>query len=86
MRIIRILRRGVTREDFRPLKEFSQAEQRSGILLILATLFSVIMANSFFSEQYIDFWHNYIGIHGFGGHFTLSIEHWINDGLMTIFF
>lgn len=81
-----IFSRGVDKKSFRPHKEFSQAEQRSGILLIAVTIISVILANSRFADAYIHFWHSTIGIHGFGSSFTLSIEQWINDGLMTIFF
>lgn len=80
------LARFVRKEKFRPLNEFFQIEQRSGILLILVTIASLYLANSSFAEGYIEFWHSKIGIHGFGSHFTLTVEEWINDGLMTIFF
>ena len=80
------LARFVRKEKFRPLNEFFQIEQRSGILLILVTIASLYLANSSLAEGYMEFWHSKIGIHGFGSHFTLTIEEWINDGLMTIFF
>lgn len=59
-------------------KEFFQSEQAGGILLILATLVSLTLANSFLGQSYHHFWAT-----PFQGH---SIEHWVNDGLMTIFF
>lgn len=81
-----MLRKGKRAAVFRPHKEFSKAEQRSGILLLLAMIFSLILANSPFSELYMSFWHNTLGVQGFGESFSLSLEQWINDGLMTIFF
>lgn len=57
--------------------EFFEGE-KGGILLIVCTLISLLVANSSFNENYFDFWNYY-----FGG---LSIEHWVNDGLMAIFF
>lgn len=57
--------------------EFFEGE-KSGIVLIVCTVISLLIANSSFNESYFNFWH----IH-FGG---LSIEHWINEGLMAIFF
>jgi len=48
------------------------------LILIFVTILSIGLANSQFQKHYIDFWHFYLGGH--------SIVHWINDGLMTIFF
>ncbi|WP_248902850.1 Na+/H+ antiporter NhaA [Flavobacterium sp. K5-23] len=59
-------------------KEFFDSEKASGIILIGCTLVSLIIANSDFGVDYIHTWHYYLG--------GRSIEHWINDGLMTIFF
>jgi NhaA family Na+:H+ antiporter len=60
------------------LKRFFDSEKSSGVLILLCTLFSLSIANSFFGETYLDFWRRRI--------LGLSIEHWINDGLMAIFF
>lgn len=62
----------------RLLTEFLESEKASGIILIACTIVSLVLANSFFSESYAHFWEMKIGSH--------SLEHWINDGLMTIFF
>jgi NhaA family Na+:H+ antiporter len=59
-------------------KRFFDSEKSSGVLILLCTLFSLSIANSFFGETYLDFWRRRI--------LGLSIEHWINDGLMAIFF
>lgn len=58
--------------------EFFESEKASGIVLILGTLVSLLLANSVFQESYQSVWHYQLGHH--------SVEHWINDGLMTIFF
>lgn len=58
--------------------EFFESEKSSGIVLIICTLVSLFLANSVLQESYGNLWHYQIGDH--------SLEHWINDGLMTIFF
>lgn len=57
---------------------FFQSEKASGLLLLFVTIVSLILANSQIQIEYIAFWDTEIGHH--------SITHWINDGLMTIFF
>ena len=62
----------------RTFNQFFNSEKSSGILILVCTLVSMSIANSIFGEQYLNFWH--IEILG------LSIEHWVNDGLMAVFF
>ena len=57
---------------------FFQSEKASGLLLLFVTVVSLLLANSLIQTEYIAFWNTKIGHH--------SITHWINDGLMTIFF
>lgn len=59
-------------------KEFFDSEKAGGLVLIGCTILSLILANSNFGTGYHHFWQTQ-----FAGH---SIEHWVNDGLMTIFF
>jgi Na+:H+ antiporter, NhaA family len=66
--------------------EFLESEQSSGVLLILCTVVSIVIANSFFGKAYSDFWHTRIGFEVNGIALKYSLEHWINDGLMAIFF
>ena len=66
--------------------EFLESEQASGIILILCTITSIAISNSFFGKGYVDFWHTAIGMEFGGIALRYSIEHWINDGLMMIFF
>jgi len=58
--------------------EFFQSEKAGGLVLVFATVLSLLMANSVWQTDYISFWNIDLGGH--------SIVHWINDGLMTIFF
>jgi len=62
----------------RLFNEFFNSEKTGGLILIFVTLLSMGLANSALQTNYIGFWHFDIGGH--------SIVHWINDGLMTIFF
>jgi NhaA family Na+:H+ antiporter len=62
----------------RTFNDFFNSEKSSGIFLILCTLLSLSIANSTLGPAYVDFWH--INLAG------LSIEHWINDALMAVFF
>ena len=59
-------------------KQFVDAEKASGIVRICCTIISLVLANSSIGAGYMSVWHQSIG--------GLSLEHWINDGLMTIFF
>ncbi|MCG9790892.1 Na+/H+ antiporter NhaA [Flavobacterium algicola] len=59
-------------------KEFFDNEKSSGLVLIGCTIISLILANSIFGVQYHNTWLTKVG--------GESIEYWINDGLMTIFF
>jgi Na+:H+ antiporter, NhaA family len=67
--------------------EFFESERASGVILILCTITSIAIANSYFGKGYLDFWHTKVGIE-IGDTISLkySLEHWINDGLMAIFF
>jgi len=58
--------------------DFIESEKSGGLILIACTLISLVIANSNYGETYLNFWDIQ-----FSGH---SIEHWINDGLMSIFF
>lgn len=70
----------------RPLSTFLGIEAISGVFLLLCALVALIIANSPLGHDYHELLHKEVGFH-FGEHtFQLSLLHWINDGLMTIFF
>jgi NhaA family Na+:H+ antiporter len=77
---------GVKTKLTRLYLEFFNSEQSSGVVLILCTVFSLLMANSSFSTSYLDFWHTKIGFETENIFLKYSVEHWINDALMAIFF
>lgn len=66
--------------------EFFESEKASGIVLIFCTVISIIIANSDYGKTYLDFWHTKVGFETNGIALKYSIEHWVNDGLMAIFF
>lgn len=57
---------------------FFESEKAGGLLLLLCTAVSLLLANSVFGSIYLSFWHTSIS--------GQSLEYWINDGLMTVFF
>ena len=59
-------------------KEFFESEKIGGVILILCTITSLLIANSPMGEAYLGMWRTYVG--------GMSIEHWINDALMAVFF
>lgn len=59
-------------------KEFIESEKAGGLILVFVTIVSLVLANSPFQIGYIKLWD-----YDVAGH---SIVHWINDGLMAIFF
>lgn len=70
----------------KPFEKFEQVQSLSGILLLLATVVALIWANSPYADSYVDLWHYHIGIVTDDFQFTKTLHHWINDGLMAIFF
>lgn len=69
-----------------PLARFLRIEAAAGGLLLAATLTALLVANSPWSEQFLALWHVEVGLRLGRLEFTRSVQHWINDGLMTIFF
>lgn len=69
-----------------PVQEFMHQSAAGGVVLMLATIVALILANSPLRQAYDDLLHLYIGFTA--GSFTLklSLLHWINDGLMALFF
>lgn len=67
-------------------KQFIQTDASSGILLVMAAVLALVMANSFFSARYNDFLEFPVSITL--GTFAISkpLVLWVNDGLMAMFF
>jgi Na+:H+ antiporter, NhaA family len=70
----------------KPFKWFFKLEAASGLILLIAAIFALIISNSNLSEYYFLTLEKYlfIGINNLG--LKLTVHHWINDALMAIFF
>src|ERR687893_987890 len=70
----------------RPFQDFAHKQSSGGILLIAAAVVAIVWANSPLGESYAALWHTKLTIGV--GEFSLSkdLTHWINDGLMAMFF
>jgi NhaA family Na+:H+ antiporter len=67
-------------------RDFTNSEKAGGIILLFCTTISLIIANGAWGETYTHFWHSYANLSFSRVELNHSIEHWINDGLMAIFF
>ncbi|RPI66738.1 MAG: sodium:proton antiporter, partial [Ignavibacteriales bacterium] len=70
----------------KPFQAFFHAEASGGILLLICTVFALIWANTPFAETYFDLWHTELTLQIGTFILSYSLHHWINDGLMAIFF
>lgn len=71
----------------KPLQKFIQNEKAGGIVLGISVIIALILANSPFSNAYHHFFEHKIGIQFDGkSYLEYSLHHWINDGLMAVFF
>ena len=68
------------------LEKFINKEALSGIILFIATVAAVIVANSSWGQDYYDLWHLPLGINLGGHEISMSLTYWIDDGLMALFF
>jgi NhaA family Na+:H+ antiporter len=69
-----------------PLRDFLRTEAAGGALLVMASIAALIWANSPWQESYQRLWHAHLSLSLAGHHLDLDLQHWVNDGLMTIFF
>jgi NhaA family Na+:H+ antiporter len=69
-----------------PLKRFMHIEASSGIVLIVVTITALVLANSPLSERFLAFWKAPVGFRIGSFQMFHSLQHWINDGLMAVFF
>lgn len=73
----------------RPLREFLHVESSGSLLLLAATVIALLWVNlpvGGWAEGYDHFWHTPIGLEIGDWRIEESLQHWVNDGLMTIFF
>lgn len=65
---------------------FASWAPSTGVLLLLATLFAIAIANSAAGPAFAAFWHIPFGLSFGDAVFEMSLLHWVNDALLTIFF
>jgi NhaA family Na+:H+ antiporter len=70
----------------RTFTEFFESEKTGGLVLVVCTALSLLIANSAYGERYLQFWQGYLDLSFLSIQLNYSLEHWINDGLMTLFF
>jgi len=68
----------VKRKLSRTFKNFFDSEKSGGLLLVACTAVSLAVTNSAYGASYLDLWHARVA--------GLSVEHWVNDALMAVFF
>ena len=71
---------------FTPFEHFIHAQTTTGIILMFMTLLALILANTPLAEGYAHFFHTQIDFTVGSWKLSHSLHHWINDGLMAIFF
>ena len=70
----------------RPFARFLKIEAATGVLLAVAACAALILSNSPWSHRFLTFWEAPLGLRFGTLDFTRALRHWINDGLMTLFF
>ena len=70
----------------RPVREFLRVEAAGSLLLLLAAAVALVWANSPWAESYDALWHAHLTIDVGPLHLDESLQHWVNDALMVIFF
>jgi NhaA family Na+:H+ antiporter len=68
------------------LQDFLHDEAAGGIVLVVGALVAVVWANSPVSESYANFWGQYLTLGWGPTALTENLQHWVNDGLMVVFF
>lgn len=66
--------------------EFFESEQASGLALLVSASAALLIANSPFGEKFLAFWHLPLGLDWGVLHLRHDLAHWVNNGLMAIFF
>ena len=73
-------------KKFLIIEDFISKEALSGVILFIATIAAVIVANSALGQSYHDLWQMPLGITLGDKTMSMSLTYWIDDGLMALFF
>jgi len=69
-----------------PFEHFIHAQTTTGMILMFMTILALILANSALTENYVHFFHTKVDLNVGTWEISHTIHHWINDGLMAVFF
>ena len=69
-----------------PFEEFIHRQTTSGLLLMICAIIALVLANGPLAQNYQDVIQSYVGITFGEWKLKMSLHHWINDGLMVLFF
>ena len=78
--------RPLPRRVLRPLQEFLSTATAGATLLLLTAAIALVWANSPWRDAYDQLWQTQLGVRLGGWVIGLDLRHWVNDGLMTLFF
>jgi len=67
-------------------REFFESEKTGGLILVFCTVASILIANSAMGAGWLHFWHAHLDLSFGAVPLDYSVEHWVNDGLMAVFF
>jgi len=70
----------------RPVQRFVEIEASGGLVLLVAALVALVWANSPWRESYADLFDTVVGLEVGSFELREDVRHWINDGLMAVFF
>lgn len=66
--------------------DFARWAPSTGVLLLLASVIAVLIMNAALGPAFEAFWEQQAGLTWDDGQFSMSLRHWVNDGLLTVFF
>lgn len=69
-----------------PFEYFLHAQTTTGVVLMAMTIIALVLANTSFADAYLHLFHTEISFAFGSWNISHSIHHWVNDGLMAIFF
>ncbi len=70
----------------RPVREFLRVEAAGSLLLLAAAVIALVWANSAWADSYDALWHTHLTLDAGPLHLDETLQHWVNDALMVIFF
>jgi len=71
---------------YRPFQRFAHDAASGGIVLLIFTIIALAWANSPWEKSYHELWHTELTFALGSFELSSTLHHWINDGLMVIFF